>query len=168
MHSKIPAFKYSFLSGPVESPELLSKKEGNCRSLLQWFFWVSNKQFFPPKALLNPAAYRRTGEFISLSDPTNFFSNLPDRVVIFAERKRANTTGFDKEEDKYLISLHTAVYLQSLTEIEKYLSKGIKVTEIDASQPVILHATSTAGGVVVWEIDKFLEFYRPVAAKKFI
>ena len=77
-----------------------------------------------------------------------------DGDVIYAERIRNNQgEAVDTSErtfpslDEYIISLHTALYTGK-------------------NNQDIWHATAIEGSSCFWSLEKFLYFYKPIAAKR--
>lgn len=152
----IKQFSYKFDAGPVSSEkELVGDWQfGNCRIAVQLYTFLNSGIFLRPEQVLCPAAYEETGRFVIDSNMVFSFELLTEGDVIYAEKIR-NKKGeeVDKSEpvfssqEKYIISLHTALYT------------GEKDREI-------WHATSLEGGSCYWSLEKFLHFYKPVAAKR--
>jgi hypothetical protein len=107
------------------------------------------------------------------SDSDDFFAGLPTGAVIYAERVRAKDgsrtaktlSGFPSMGD-YLVSLHSAIFIQAITdEVLRKLPVGIVCLNAGSA---IWHATSIEGGTCLWPLEKFLLYYKPLAAKSFI
>lgn len=156
---KFRDFSYQFDAGPFSSKKELPSDNwdtGNCRRMLQWYFFVTQKIFLHPKQILCPDAYNETGRFVFPRGHKIDFDKLQSGDVIYAERIRSkNGDCINKGEetfpaiDDYIISLHTAIYT------------GEKEKEI-------LHATSIEGKSCIWSLEKFTFFYHPVAIKRIV
>ena len=148
-------------------------QKGNCRLALQDYFLVFHDKIFMESDLLNPEAYLQTGIFLKQSASDDFFAGLPTGAVIYAERVRtkdgrraAKTLPDFPSMEEYLVSLHSAIFIQAITaEVLSKLPIGIGCLKVG---PAIWHATSIEGGTCVWPLERFLSYYRPVAAKSFI
>jgi hypothetical protein len=149
-------FIYKFDAGPVaSSEELLSDwNEGNCRRAVQLYAFGKKNLFLKPEQVLCPAAYNETGIFVINKDQAFSSESLVDSDIIYAEKIRnKNGEEVDKSEktfnslDEYIISLHTALYT------------GEEDREI-------WHATAIEGSSCFWPLEKFLHFYKPIAAKR--
>ena len=172
---RLSFFKYKFDKGPVSKSEIKKPiNEGNCRFALQDFFFILHKKYFKERELLNPAGYLNTGSFLKRECADDFFDNLPTGAVIYAEKIRNrknelvdNTPKKFKNEEDYFIALHSAIYIKNINErILSKLPDEISVSK--SSAPAIWHATAVEGATCLWDINKFLHHYKPVAAKQFI
>lgn len=174
----IPHYEYAFNSGPLPEIELNDDiKEGNCRLLLQLFFYKKYGKYFSEEELLNPKAYLNTGEFIkkTVEDGPDYFSNLPDDCVIYAEKitdKNGNPADFSptafEYEDDYLVRLHSAIYVNDFENLQPLVSPEIPIRGATLGKMAILHATAVQGSTTIWSVEKFLQHYKPIAAKKFV
>jgi hypothetical protein len=98
---------------------------------------------------------------------------LPTGAVIYGEKVRtkdgrpaAKTLADFPSMEDYLVSLHSAIFIQAITtEVLSKLPIGIGCLKAGAA---IWHATSIEGGTCLWPLEKFLSYYGPVAAKSFI
>ncbi len=170
---RLSSFRYNYQKGPrFESEAEEEIEEGNCRLALQDYFLVFNSRNFRESELLNPEAYLHTGIFLKESPSDDFFGGLQTGTVIYAERVRKKNgdrasksrTNFSSKRE-YLVSLHSAIYIESITdEILKKLPLGILCVD---KGPAIWHATAVEGGTCLWSTEKFLLYYKPVAAKSF-
>lgn len=151
-------FDYRFDAGPFGSADELAGEwdEGNCRRAVQLYLFSMRGEFLEPDRVLCPEIYSRTGTFVIDVDEQFAFERLSNGDVIFAERLKdrrgaKNNCGRSAfiSSDDYVISLHTAVYT------------GRKNREI-------WHATAIEGSSCYWNTQRFLEFYRPVAAKRLL
>lgn len=149
-------FIYKFNAGPFTTERELRDgwSEGNCRRALQLYFLLERDLFLKPEQVLCPAAYHETGEFVFKKGENIDFIKLRVGDIIYAEKilgKDGNH--IDKGESKfknlddYIVSLHTVIYAGEFGK-------------------EIWHATSIEGGSCFWPLEKFLHFYRPVAAKR--
>lgn len=174
----IPHYEYAFSSGPLPKTEMSNTiAEGNCRLLLQLYFYNKYGKYFSKEELLNPNAYLNTGEFIkhSVEDSGKYFNKLPDDCVIYAEKitdKNGNSADFSpvafENENDYLIRLHSAIYVNDFKNLQPLVSPEIPIRGATLGKVAILHATAVQGSTTIWSVDKFLQHYKPVAAKKFI
>ena len=149
-------FSYEFLAGPLASEGELKGNwdTGNCRRAVQLYIFEEFGIFLRPEQVLCPAAYRTTGSFVFKKGQSIDFTVLKKGDILYAERIRTKEgERVDKSEntfsssDEYIISLHTAIYT---AEQNKEIG----------------HATSIEGNSCYWSLEKFLQFYRPVAAKR--
>lgn len=149
-------FSYQFDAGPfVREEELVGDWQvGNCRRMLQWYFYTVQKIFLHPEQILCPTAYYETGDFVFVKGEDVDFGKLKRGDIMYAERIRSKKGDLvEKSEktfatfDEYLVSLHTALF-------------------IGEPGQEILHATSIEGRSCSWSLEKFLFFYRPVAVKR--
>ena len=148
-------FRYKFNEGPFNTERELNGEWdlGNCRRAVQLYLYKLKGIFLKPEQILCPEAYKETGHFISENESEFSFTHFSDGDVIYAEGvKNKNGEDLDRSlpsfetRDEYLISLHTALFT------------GEKDKEI-------WHATAVEGGSCYWSLDKFLTYYKPVAAK---
>ncbi|MFA6094581.1 MAG: hypothetical protein WC757_01710 [Candidatus Paceibacterota bacterium] len=149
-------FTYELNQGPLSSREELlgDWNVGNCRRAVQLYLFEKKNVFLKPEEVLCPESYNRTGAFVVSGADKFSFELLVDGDIIYAEKIR-NKDGkmVDKSIctfpsfEEYLIHLHTAVYT------------GEKDKEI-------WHGTFIEGSSCLWSLEKFLHFYRPVAAKR--
>jgi len=149
-------FSYKFDAGPLSSVEELfgDWEFGNCRRVVQYYTYLKKKIFLKPNEVLCPEAYYETGAFIIEEGQDFSISNLIDGDIIYAEKIR-NKEGnlIDKSietfatKDDYIISLHTAIFT------------GEKDKEI-------WHATAIEGSSCFWSLEKFLNYYKPIAVKR--
>src|SRR3989344_3789963 len=169
---RLSFFKYKFDKGPVSKSKISEPtNEGNCRFALQDFFFVLHKRYFEECELLNPAGYLHTGSFLKKEYANDFFDNLPTGAVIYAEKTRNrknelvdNTAKKFESEDDYIIALHSAIYIKNIDE--RILSKlPSEISAGKSSAPAIWHATAVEGATCLWDIDKFLHYYKPIVAK---
>ena len=172
---RLSYFKYVFDKGPIpESRFEVPIYEGNCRLALQDFFLVFSNTYFEPHALLNPEGYRRTGFFLKRGYSDDFFKSLTTGSVIYAEKIRnrksepvdKSVKQFDTEE-VYIVALHTAVYLRNIGDRERSMFPS-EIAIGFSDKPAIWHATALEGSTCLWDIDKFLRYYKPIAAKQFV
>lgn len=172
---RLSFFAYQFDKGPVLEAALSAPiAKGNCRLAAQDFLFVFAGRYFNESELLNPGGYLTTGTFLKQAYAPDFFEGLPTGAVLYAESIRTkNGVEVDKSpsrfatRDDYLISLHTAVFIRELDDrILKILPAN--VVPVATNQPAIWHATVVEGATCLWTIEKFLEFYKPVAAKLFV
>ena len=174
MKPRLTTFAYQYLAGPLDREGVLGRfEQGNCRLAVQEFAVVFAGKFFDEEALLNPGGYRGTGEFLKRAYSDTFFDDLPFGAVVYAEILRnKHGEAVDRSraafatEDDYLIRLHTAIYIPTVTE--DVLTKLPTTTPLHwLGQPAIWHASAVEGGSAIWPVERFLENYHPVAAKRF-
>lgn len=172
---RLSHFRYNFQKGFATRPEIEEPiTDGNCRLALQEYYAVFKNHFFSEDELLNPQGYLHTGEFIKREYGENFFDDLPNGSVVYAERIRnKNNERLDKSsavfssDEEYIISLHSAIFLGRLTT--ELLSRLPAETDPHLIGKLsIWHATAIDGYSSVWSLDKFSTYYKPVAAKRFI
>ena len=116
--------------------------------------FLKRKIFLPPEKVLCPEAYNNTGIFIINENEELSISKLIDGDIIYAEKirnKKGETTnksyGTFPTKNDYIISLHTAIFT------------GEKDKEI-------WHVTAFENSSCFWSLEKFLNFYKPVAVKR--
>ena len=175
--NKIPASSYAFNAGPLPERELSDEiTAGNCRLLLQLYFYKFYGKYFSKDLLLNPEAYTSTGEFIRDCYAEDFFENLPNSTVIYAQRLLDrddnpvdhSPAAFANYED-YIIRLHSALYISDVNQLIDNTPSDMPIDDtVQPGSPVILHATYIQGSTCVWSVAKFLHYYQPIAAKSFI
>lgn len=175
---KLRVFSYKFDkgSGPLSLNALQkSIKKGNCRLAIQDYYYLVHKLYLKPEEILLPRAYKITGRFISSfnGDIDSFLANLEQGDIIYAERLR-NKKGEMiykpkeqyKNKDEWILYFHTAIYLgkqnQKITSFLPFDSEYPKNT------PLIWHSSVISNGTSLWSWDKFLYYYKPVAAKRII
>lgn len=155
----VDQFVYQYLAGPVETVGELEAgvAEGNCRLALQLYFYRIHGMFFKRDEIYLPGGYKVLGQFIYKEESIDF-AKLESGDIIYAQNLR-NTAGapVDKSlgryrsKDEWLYYLHSAIYL------------GV----IDATPTRYLwHATNIAGGPVLWTLEQFEHYYKPVSAKR--
>ena len=149
-------FSYKFDQGPLRSEADLENvwDTGNCRRSVQYYFWNKRGLFLKPEQVLCPVGYYETGSFVTGNTQDFSFDSLQEGDIIYAEAIRNKRDQLvDKSEktfntkDDYVIALHTALFI------------GEKGKEI-------WHATAIEGRSCDWSKEKFLHYYRPVAAKR--
>ncbi len=149
-------FTYQFKAGPLATrAELESDWQlGNCRRAVQFYIYKQQGIFLRPGQVLCPKAYDETGDFVSKIGQAFSFASLVDGDIIYAESIR-NKDGQEinkgpitfKSLADYLTALHTAIYTKQ-------------------SGQEIWHPTLIDNKSAYWPLEKFLHFYRPVAAKR--
>lgn len=151
-HSGLKVFTYKFDKGPVNKEVLQSDNftEGNCRFAFQYYLFKIHDWFINPKRVLNPGAYKQLGKFVVPegewdADSIKF---LKPGDIIYAERIRDKPKMFTRKDD-WIKSLHSAVWV------------GINKKQV-------YHATVVEGRSCFWELAKFLEYYLPIAVKRFL
>jgi len=150
--NQLPEFYYNKSYGPVDTRKLGSAfTEGNCRLAIQLYFARELNVRIPPEKILCPESYFHLGEEIGTST-TEFFKNLKAGDVIFAERIRNskgvetdNTVSSFENNEKWIINLHSAIYLDSNK---------------------VWHATAIEGGTCIWTAEKFNHYYKAVLARR--
>lgn len=149
-------FTYKFYDGPLATREELVGEwtTGNCRRAVQYYIFHSKGIFLQPNEALCPDLYYETGTFVVPENELFSFDKLIEGDLIFAERIRNKEGGFvDRTrasfagESEYITSLHSAIFL------------GQRGREI-------WHATAVQGSSCYWDLEKFLHFYKPIAAKR--
>lgn len=75
-------YKYNKGSGPLSLSKLKGKiKTGNCRLAVQDYFYIVHNLYLKPEEILLPAAFRKVGRFVKITD-------LKPGDLIYAERLR--------------------------------------------------------------------------------
>ncbi len=153
-------FVYKYLAGPVETAAEIEAGvvEGNCRYALQLYFYRLHGKFFERDEIYLPGGYKVIGEFIFKEEPIDF-TVLQSGDVIYAQNLR-NKEGYDvdksleryKDKDEWLYYLHSAVYVGAI--------------EAGSNTDYIWHATHIGGGPVLWTLEHFLYYYKPISAKR--
>ena len=149
-------FTYKFNEGPLRSEAELAEdwNVGNCRRAVQYYIWENRGTFLKPEQVLCPAGYYETGAFVAIHLNDFTFETLEDGDVIYAEAirnkrdepiKRSEQTF--SSQDEYIIALHTALFTGETGK-------------------EIWHATAVEGKSCYWPKEKFLQYYRPIAAKR--
>lgn len=146
-------FKYKYNEGPL-SLEELSKATftiGNCRRAIQDYLYTVHGLFLKPEQILLPEGYISTGIFITKNGVFDISLYKPGDII-YAERfKDKNNKSIYKErkyfktEDKWIIALHSAVFVDLNT---------------------VYHATAITGETCMWDFAKFNKYYRIVAVKR--
>ena len=153
-------FSYKYLAGPVETREELEvgATEGNCRYALQLYFYRMHQIFFEKEQIYLPGGYKVLGEFLFKEESINF-SLLKTGDVLYAQNLR-NKEGKElskgienyKNKDEWLYYLHSAIYLGRISP--------------RSHEQYVWHATNIEGGPVIWTLDKFQYYYKPISAKR--
>ncbi len=153
-------FVYKYLAGPVETPKEIDigVKEGNCRYALQLYFYRNHGKFFRRDDIYLPGGYKVFGEFIFKEELIDFHK-LNRGDIIYAQNLR-NKEGKEvdksleryKDKDEWLYYLHSAIYIGMLND--------------GTDNRYIWHATHIGGGPVLWTLDQFLYYYKPISAKR--
>lgn len=157
--NKLRYFSYKFDKGcgPL-SKKLLQGKitSGNCRLAVQDYFFSVHNLYLKPKDILLPFAYHKIGYFVDLFDKAG--------DIIYAEKLRNNKSF--KNGDEKILHFHTAIFLGKLNKT--ILSFLPFKSNIKTGTSVIWHSSFIAGGTDIWPLDKFLYYYKPVAAKRIL
>lgn len=155
--NKLRHFSYKFDKGggPL-SKKLLQGKitSGNCRLAVQDYFFSVHNLYLKPKDILLPFAYHKVGCFVDLFDQAG--------DIIYAEKLRDNKSF--KNEDERILHFHTAIFLGKLNKT--ILSSLPFKSNIKTGTLVVWHASCIANGTDIWPVEKFLNYYRVVAAKR--
>ena len=151
----LKTISYKFNKGPISKEELQEEKftEGNCRLAIQYYFYKIHNLFIEPNNILNPQGYNTLGTFIIEEKyfKNDSFVHLKEGDIIYAERI-INAQGEKilksySSKDDWIIALHSAIYL---------------------GNDKIYHCTSIDKKSCVWSIKKFLDYYKPIAAKRLL
>jgi len=155
-------FIYKYLAGPVETLEEIEVgvTEGNCRFVLQLYFYRQHKKFFEKDEIYLPGGYKVLGEFIFKEEPFDL-DMLVAGDVIYAQNLR-NKDGKEvdksveryKDKDEWLYYLHSAIYIGRIHD--------------GTDTRYVWHATHIDGGPTLWPLEKFEHYYRPISAKRVI
>jgi len=153
-------FAYKYLAGPVNTAEDIEcgVSEGNCRFALQLYFYRVRNIFLKSDEIYLPGGYKTLGTFIYEEEPVDF-SRLAAGDIVFAENLR-NKEGelVDRsltrysDKDKWLYHLHSAIFVGNGAD--------------GAESNCIWHSTRIAGGPILWNLDTFLHYYKPISAKR--
>lgn len=155
---QLKEFVYQFDAGPFHTKEELMDNwtKGNCRRMLQLYFFKIHQIFLTPEQILCPKAYYETGDFVFTNEERIDFAQLQKSDIIYSERIRdKNGNPINKKVDAfaniddYITALHTAIYTATPNQ-------------------EILHATSIEGKSCQWSLEKFTYFYRPIAVKRIL
>lgn len=153
-------FAYSYLKGPLESPEMLDDiKEGNCRLASQLYYYRVHKIFLQQDEIYLPGGYKTLGTFIFEEEPI-IFEELKTGDILYAQNLRdKNGVGLQRspemytDKDEWLYHFHSAIY----------------IGEIDGEEgQYVWHATNIEGGTALWTLEKFQYFYKPISAKRVV
>lgn len=160
--SRLHNFTYKFDAGPLAEEALRAGdfKKGNCRLAIQDYLYQIKGLYISSENILLPRGFRETGNFVKRFEDKDYsFSELERGDVIYAEKIRdKNDNLVDKSqeafssEDDWLISLHSAIFLGKV--------------ENENPEDFIWHSSAVSGGTALWPIEKFLYYYRPIAAKR--
>lgn len=151
------AYKFDKGGGPL-SKKLLKEKiiSGNCRLAVQDYFFSIHNLYLKPKDILLPYAYYNIGHFVTLFDKAG--------DILYAEKLR-NKKSF-KNEGERILYFHTAIFLGKL---KKTILNFLPIKpDIKIGTPVIWHSSFIAGGTDIWPLEKFLYYYKPIAAKRIL
>lgn len=152
-------FVYQYLAGPVETPRELDAgvEVGNCRLALQLYFYRMSDVFFEKDQIYLPGGYKVLGEFVFQEEPIDY-SMLQRGDILYAQNLR-NKSGAEvdkslgryRTKDEWLYYLHSAIYIGKID---------------NSPAPYVWHATNIEGGPVLWALEKFEYYYKPVSAKR--
>lgn len=171
--NKLKNFSYTFDTdaGPLSEETLKSESfiHGNCRRAIQYYLYKTKGLFLRSEEVLLPNDCRNVGEFIFREELIDF-KQLKRGDVIYAENIRNKkgkpedkSRNHFKNEDEWLMYLHTAIYLGELDdELINILPKG----DYPQNIPLIWHATFIGGGTCVWTLDKFEQYYKVISVKR--
>jgi hypothetical protein len=145
---KLKQFNYKFDKGPLLLKELKKEdfEEGNCRLAIQYYFYKVHALYLKPELVLNPKGYQKLGKFIinEKEFTKDSLKELKEGDIIYADRIR------DKEDIKlskkdWIIRLHSAIYV---------------------GDNKVWHSSIVAKKSGYWSFDKFIKYYKPIAAKR--
>jgi hypothetical protein len=172
---RLPQFLYNLNSGPLPVELLDSRPEkGNFRLAVQCYFYAFHGLLFQPADILCPRSFQDIGKALPVNfESSRWFDSLKRGDVLFAERIRGRdgakvnrSRGTFSSEELWITYLHSAIFLGAL---DQNLLEHLPLDEVyPQSIPLVWHATAIAGQTCVWTIDEFEQFYRVVAAKRFI
>lgn len=152
-------FTYKYLAGPVDTRDQIDAgiTEGNCRFALQLYFYKIHGIWFERDEIYLPGGYRVLGEFIFKEEPIQF-ETLRRGDILYAQNWRDKAgkllnKGIEnyKTKDEWLYYLHSAVYLGKINP--------------NTDEHYIWHATNIEGGPVLWTLEKFEYYYKPISVK---
>lgn len=153
------SFIYRYLAGPVLTVKEIDDGvvEGNCRFALQLYFYKLHNIFFERDQIYLPGGYKVLGEFVFKEEPIDF-NLLKPGDVLYAQNWRNKEgklleKGIEnyKDKDEWLYYLHSAVYVGE-----------------EAGVHYIWHATNIEGGPMLWPLEKFEYYYKPISAKRIL
>lgn len=144
----------------------------NCRSLVQDWFEGHRGLFLSRDQVEQPGLWDSTGHFlpVGVGDRTAL-EQLPDECVLLCERiTDASGRALDRSPEAfataedYRMHLHAAVLLHTATA--ELVPSAIPRDGAGLDDKAVLHATAVAGQTCVWGLEKLLQHYRVVAAKR--
>lgn len=154
MTTKIPTdqFSYSYLAGPIDTPEELERlTEGNCRLAIQLYFYRVRGVFLKKDEIYLPGGYQHLGSFVYKEAAIDWKQALPGDIVYAQNIKKKDGSPFERNRDNYpnyedwVYDFHSAIY---------------------TGNNQIYHATSIENGPVVWSLQQFSEYYKPMSLKR--
>lgn len=152
-------FSYKYLAGPVLREKELNENfvEGNCRFALQLYFYRIHNRFFERDEIYLPGGYKVWGRFVFKEEDIDPLGLEPGDVLYAQNLRNKEGRQVDKSLERYRSKDEWHYYLHSLIFL------GIK-----DGQPFVWHATHIDGGPTVWDWEKFLHYYKPIAAKRIL
>lgn len=150
------SFSYKYLAGPEETIEGMVKAQaGNCRFALQVYFYSVHGLFLKKDQIYLPGGYKTIGRFIFEEEAIDF-NRLCSGDIVYAQNlrnKRNELLNKNPEQyaskDEWLYYLHSAIYIGKIDGLH-----------------YLWHATNIEGGPVVWQLEKFQHYYKPISAKR--
>ncbi len=165
---KLRAFSYKFDkgNGPL-SKKLLKGKitSGNCRLAVQDYFFSIHNLYLKPKDILLPFAYHKVGNFVELFDKPGdiiYAENIRNKKGEVMHREK----DVFKNNDEWILHFHSAIYLGKMNE--EILNLLPFTSVIKPNTPVVWHISFICGKTAIWPIEKFLYYYKPIAAKRIL
>lgn len=153
------AFVYQYLAGPVNCATDLDIDfdVGNCRFALQLYFYRVHSIFLEKDDIYLPGGYKTLGTFIYQEEPIEF-DNLESGDIVYAQNLcNKNGIRFSRNIENY----------QSKDEWIYHLHSAIFIGHVDESDNLyIWHATSIAHGPILWTIEEFCQYYKPISVKR--
>ncbi len=142
-------FAYKFDKGPLLLRDLKEENftEGNCRLALQYYFYKIHNKFYRSDLLLNPKAFNKIGKFIIKEGDfnENSLNLLSEGDIIYANRIGRDNKKLSRRD--WITRLHTAIY---------------------CGDNKIYHSSLIDNGSGIWTFNKFIKYYKPIAAKRIL
>jgi hypothetical protein len=147
---KLKQFNYKFDKGPLLSKDLQKEdfKEGNCRLAIQYYFYKVHDLYLKPKLVLNPKGYEKLGKFIVREKEftKDSLTKLKEGDIIYADRIK-DKEDIELSKKDWVVRLHSVIYL---------------------GNNKIWHSNIVSKKSDYWSFDKFIKYYKPIAAKRVI
>jgi hypothetical protein len=165
------AFDFDRAAGPLPRDALEAEgfAEGNSRLAVQYYLFKAAGLFLSEEEIRLPGAYLNTGTFIFREEPIEF-DRLERGDILYCEHRRnradepVDMTKFAfADDDAWIQYFHTAIFLgRRDAELEALLPQASQFGD----DFLVYHSTPVARGAVVWPLEHFEHFYRPVSVKR--